>query len=116
MTTQLFDFITVGDPRGPMLLAPMREEMARELAAARQAVDDVPEYYLDQDAAKDAFLGLYQDGDDSAARDKIREAFDMSAGFAKHFDKLLDHINTMSWAYWRLHRAERRAYGKEVAQ
>jgi hypothetical protein len=40
----------------------------------------------------------------------------MSAGFARHFDRLLDHINTMSWAYWRLHRAERRAYQKGGTQ
>lgn len=105
-------------PESPATRVPlfaMREELQRELSAAIQAVDEVPEYYLDHDAAKTTFRFLAEDGDEAAARNEIREAFDVAAGFAAHFDKIMDHINTLGWAYWRLHRAERRAYGKEGA-
>lgn len=97
-----------------MLLHGMREEVQRELSAAVKACDEVPEYYLDQERAKAAFHGLAEDGDDSWTRDEIRECFDMAAGFSKYFDRIMDHANTLGWAYWRLHRAERRAYGKEM--
>jgi hypothetical protein len=110
-----FASIPCGNPRGPMLLHGMREEVQRELSAAVKACDEVPGYYLDQERAKAAFHGLAEDGDDSWTRDELRECFDMAAGFAKHFDRIMDHVNTLSWAYWRLHRAERRAYGKEGA-
>jgi hypothetical protein len=116
MSTELFDPITIGDPSSPSLLAPMRQELQRELSAAIRAVDEVPEWFLDADAARELFRELCDDGDADAARDQLRDAFEMSAGFARHFDRLLDHINTMSWAYWRLHRAERRAYQKGGTQ
>lgn len=104
--------IPCGNTRAPMLLHGMREEVQRELSAAVKACDEVPDFYLDQERAKAAFHGLAEDGDDSWARDELRECFDMAAGFAKHFDRIMDHVNTLGWAFWRLHRAERRAYGK----
>lgn len=109
---ELFETIEVGNTRAPVLLHAMREELQRELSAAVKACGEVPEMYLDAERAAAAFHGLAEDGDDSWARDEIRECFDMAAGFAVHFDRLLDHVNTLGWAYWRLHRAERRAYGK----
>jgi hypothetical protein len=107
----LFDLPPTGATRLP--LAACREELHRELCEALKACDEVPEYYLDRDRAKDAFHGLASDGDDSWTRDELRECFDMAAGFARHFDRIMDHVNTLGWAYWRLYRAERRAYGKE---
>ena len=107
-----FASIPCGNTRAPMLLHGMREELQRELSAAVKACDEVPDFYLDQGRAKDAFHGLAEDGDDSWTRDELRECFDMAAGFAKHFDRIMDHVNMLGWAYWRLHRAERRAYGK----
>lgn len=112
---ELFDPITVGNPRGPMLLHGQREELARELSAAVKACEEVPDFYLDQERAKSAFKSLAEDGDESWTRDELRASFDMNAGFAKHFDRIMDHVNTLGWAYWRLYRAERRAYGKEGA-
>jgi hypothetical protein len=113
MIMELFDTIQVGDPRGPLLLGPMREELIRELGEAVKACDQVPEYFLDADRAKAMFRALCEDGDESCARQELRKCFDMGAGFARHFDKLNDHLNTLAWAWWRLHRAESRAYGKD---
>jgi hypothetical protein len=104
--------ITCGNPHGPMLLHGMREELVRELGEACKAVDQVPEIYVDAERAKAAFRGLAEDGDDKWTRDEIRECFDMIAGFGRHMDRLLDHVNTLGWAFWRLYRAERRAYRK----
>lgn len=97
----------------PSLLHPMRVELARELSEAVRACDEVPEHYLDTERAQDASHQLAKDGDDAWTRNEIRDSFEMEYGCGSHFDRLLDHVNTLSWAYWRLHRAERRAYGKE---
>jgi hypothetical protein len=116
MIAELWDPAAIAGPATPSLLAPMRQELLRELTAAIRAVDEVPEWFLDADAARELFRELHEDGDADAARDQLRNAFEMSAGFARHFDRLLDHINTIAWAYWRLHRAERRAYQKGGTQ
>jgi hypothetical protein len=104
--------ITCGNPNGPILLHGMREELARELGEACKAAGQVPECYLDAERATAAFRGLAEDGDDAWTRNEIRDSFDMEPGFGKHMDRLLDYVNTLGWAYWRLYRAERRAYGK----
>jgi len=114
MKYDLFErIIQVGNPRKPMLLGPMREELIRQLGEAVRACDEVPEYYLDQERAKEVFREVCEDGDEPWARQELRECFEMESGVGCHFDKLNDHLNTIAWAYWRLHRAERRAYGKD---
>lgn len=114
MIAELFEL-----PPCDAMLLPLsgcREELHRELCSALRACDEVPAWFLDNDRAKKMFRALADDGDTSWARAEMIEAFEMSAGFAKHFDRMTDHINTIGWAYWRLHRAERRAYGKEGAR
>lgn len=102
-------------PEGPATvpLSAHREELHRGLSAAVKACEAVPDCYLDVDRAQDLFRALAVDGDTSWARKEIIAAFSMNPGFTAHFDVMNDHVNTMGWAYWRLHRAERRAYGKE---
>ena len=80
-----------------------------------EAVDEVPAHYLDRETARDLFRALAADGDDDCARAELLLEFEPSPGSGAHFDRLMDHINTLGRAYWRLHRAERRAYGKEGA-
>ncbi len=110
---EFWDPAEVDSPQGPRLLHGMREELQRELSAAVKACEEVPDFYLDQERAKEAFHALAEDGDESWVRAEIREAFEMEAGFAQHFDRLMEHVNTLGWAFWRLHRAERRAYGRK---
>jgi hypothetical protein len=116
MNVALFEFaIRCGEPRGPMLLHAMRQELCRELSEAVKACDAVPDWYLDRDRAVGIFRALAEDGDTAGARLELCECFETEWGFGKHLDSLREHVNTLSWAYWRLHRAERRAYGKEGA-
>lgn len=111
MIAELFEMPVIEESRAP--LHAMREEVQRELSAAIREAGLVPDCYLDVERAQEMFRGLADDGDTSWARHEIIQAFEMSAGFAAHFDRMNDAINALSWAYWRLHRAERRAYGKE---
>ncbi|MFZ9938462.1 MAG: hypothetical protein ACO3JG_15600, partial [Luteolibacter sp.] len=93
----------------------LRQELQQELNAALEAVDEVPAHYLDRETARDLFRALAADGDDDWARAELLLELEPSPGSGVHFDRLMDHINKLGWAYWRLHRAERRAYGKEGA-
>jgi len=108
---ELFDIPLMDQSRAP--LHAMREELQRELSASVREAALVPEHYLDVERAQEMFRALADDGDTSWARQEILEAFEMSGGFAAHFDRMNDCINNIAWAYWRLHRAERRAYGKD---
>jgi hypothetical protein len=116
MIAELFDPAVMGEMRGPSLLNPMREELQREISVAVKLCDEVPEKYLDKERALEAFRALAEEGDAEWARDEIRYCFEMTPGFGKWFDRLLDSVNTIGWAYWRLRRAELRAYGKEPAR
>lgn len=113
MSAELFDTLAIGNPRGATLLHAHRAELQRELSAAIEACDSVSQEAFDATRCKDAFRGLAQDGDASWARSEIRESHDADLGHYRELETLLDHINSMAWAFWRLHRAERRAYGKE---
>jgi hypothetical protein len=115
MSAELFNTITIGHTRAPMLLHAHRVELQRELSEAIQACEAVSSDALDAEQAKEAFRGLAQDGDASWARSEIREAYDVDLGHYRDIETLMDHVNSMAWAFWRLHRAERRAYGKEGA-
>jgi len=109
---ELIDTTTLERPAGASLLHPMREELQRELSAAIRASEEVPCHMIDTEGTQVAFQRLARDGDAEHARVAIRFAFDDACDYAQHLDRLLDHINTMAWAFWRLSRAERRAYRK----
>ena len=113
MSAELFDPITCGNPRGPTLLHSHRVELQRELSAAIATCDAIEGVALDYETATNAFRHLAEDGDTSWTRAKIREAYDPDLGHYRELEALLDHVNSMAWAFWRLHRAERRACGKE---
>jgi hypothetical protein len=113
MIAELIDTTTIERPAGASLLHPMREELQRELSAAIRACEEVPCHMIDSEGAQVAFQRLARDGDAEDARVAIRFTFDDANGYGQHLDRLLDHVNAMAWAFWRLHRAERRAYGKE---
>ena len=108
----LFDVIAVGDVRGPVLLNWQRAEMERELCAALETCDAVPECYLDVERAKSALRVLAADGDESWARGEVKASLQMEGGCGVYFDRLMDHVNCLALAFWRLSRAERREMGK----
>lgn len=110
MTTELFKPEELETPAATPLSA-MREELQRQLTEAIHACEEIPENVLDYSEAKHAFHYLAESGDAAWCRKMIAKALGTSDSIGPFYDRLDDYIQTLGIAFWRLRRAELRAFG-----
>ncbi len=94
------------------LLAPLREELEHHLATAIAEAKKLPEYVIEHDEAERIFRGVAEHGDHRRAECRLNAVYDFSGGFSDEWDRLISHLETIGWAYWRLHRAEAKAFAE----
>jgi hypothetical protein len=104
----LFNLPPAGDDRAPV--SAHRAELDRALSDALRAVNHASPRLIDSYRAEEIFRELASDGDTTWSRCEMREAIELDKfGGGRLLDEMLDHINCIGLAFWRLHRAERRA-------
>ena len=104
----LFNLPPAGDDRAPV--SAHRAELDRTLSDALRAVAHASPQLIDSYRADRVFRELASDGDTTWSRCEMQAHIELgNYGGGLLLDEMLDHINCIGIAFWRLHRAERRA-------
>jgi hypothetical protein len=104
----LFNLPPAHEDRAPV--SAHRAELDRALSDALRAVNHASRGLIDSDRAEEVFRRLASDGDTTWSRWEMQARIEVgNYGGGRLLDEMLDHINCIGIAFWRLHRAERRA-------